>query len=644
MNTQTRNRILAAVAAVLPVMVAALPASAQTPVNNRADTGSANEANPSRSGPSYTGNQLVTGNVSGAKSFRGPVGYRDPLDFTGPTGRRGFDRYNRDSTAAPTRSNPSVNYGRATGYYGDSRATPPPAGFRADSFSGGYFNTGAAQTTVTGRNPSYQSPSSVFATTNSMLRPSGLLLDGGLDANSQPQLLSASPLYGVMPISPTMLSNSGNSLTMSATKTANPRDRFRLDPAQIDQMREELNGRAPDADNAGGTADPANQAQKVDGQAVSNAVGDVQGNQTESARAAQSASRNQVSLDPSTGNQVDNRLNAQPLETATMTQQGQGQQLNVPPERQSKQYAALQQRFQLEQAGQTVTAEQNNLNIRRLNQAQAGGEAAPDADGLAPGQPPAPGEPQAPGQPAAPGEAPAADPGQPAPQNLGVPRAPGKAAAAPAQPPAAKPDKAAEPAPAPAVEEEKPAANRPAPVRIKSLAEGVEAKGLRDLLVSAEELMKAGKFTSAVDKYVAAEQVAPNNPMIRLGRAHAELGATRYGSAEQHIREAMTSDPALLMGQYDFESFFGRDRLGFLIKDLKQMAITEGASPRPKLLLAYIAYGIPGQEAVADESLKQAAERTGRVDPLIQSMRKHWVLNPAPTASEPAAQELDVNK
>src|SRR5439155_3310870 len=103
------------------------------------------------------------------------------------------------------------------------------------------------------------------------------------------------------------------------------------------------------------------------------------------------------------------------------------------------------------------------------------------------------------------------------------------------------------------------------------------------------------------------------------GRAQAEMGATRYGSAEQHLREAVAADPALLMGQYDLASFFGRDRLAFIVKDLQKLSSDEPTAPRGPLLLAYIAYGHPGQESAAADYLNEAAKRAGKPDPLIQA-------------------------
>src|SRR6185369_2731984 len=53
-------------------------------VNNRAGTGR------------VTGNQIVTGNVTGGREFRGPVGYNDPSEFSGPLQTNVSDRFVRD--------------------------------------------------------------------------------------------------------------------------------------------------------------------------------------------------------------------------------------------------------------------------------------------------------------------------------------------------------------------------------------------------------------------------------------------------------------------------------------------------------------------------------------------------------------------
>src|SRR5439155_3593096 len=135
-----------------------------------------------------------------------------------------------------------------------------------------------------------------------------------------------------------------------------------------------------------------------------------------------------------------------------------------------------------------------------------------------------------------------------------------------------------------------PESKSPTPVKIKTMTEGVQANGLKELLGKAETMMKEWKFTSAIDTYAAAEQIAPNQPLIWIGRANAELGASYYGRAEAHLKQAFNADKALLMAQYDLRQFLGEDRMASVIKDLKEMASTNQQSPTPVFLLAYIAY------------------------------------------------------
>lgn len=185
------------------------------------------------------------------------------------------------------------------------------------------------------------------------------------------------------------------------------------------------------------------------------------------------------------------------------------------------------------------------------------------------------------------------------------------------------------PAPeAPAKEKpQAPEAKTPAPVNIKTMTEGVQAAGLKDLLGKAEGLMKEGKFTSAIDTYGAAEQVAPNQPLIWIGRANAELGAAYYGRAEAHLKQAFDADHALLMGQYDLRTFLGEDRLTSVIKDLREIADSDTQSATSVFLLAYISYNT-GNEARATAYLDLADKRSGGRDPVYKLLREHWSLPP----------------
>ena len=49
---------------------------------------------------------------------------------------------------------------------------------------------------------------------------------------------------------------------------------------------------------------------------------------------------------------------------------------------------------------------------------------------------------------------------------------------------------------------------KPEPVKVESFATGVKAEGLANLLARAEDLMKQGKYITALDQFAAAEAVA----------------------------------------------------------------------------------------------------------------------------------------
>lgn len=166
---------------------------------------------------------------------------------------------------------------------------------------------------------------------------------------------------------------------------------------------------------------------------------------------------------------------------------------------------------------------------------------------------------------------------------------------------------------------------KPKPVRVTSLAEGVQARGLADLMKNAEALMREGKYSSAIRQYEAAEQVAPNNGFVLIGRATAELGASFYRRADTSLREAFLLDQSMLMAQYDLRQLIGDDRLQFVVRELKELANKEPQNASPLFLLAFIAYNT-GNEVNAAGFLDQADKRSGGKDSVIRLVREHWSL------------------
>src|SRR3954452_18504994 len=68
--------------------------------NSRSGSGGQNDASPSAAnrGQAVSGNQIITGNVTAGRQFRGPVPYSDPGSFRGPTaGSFSSDRFVRQS-------------------------------------------------------------------------------------------------------------------------------------------------------------------------------------------------------------------------------------------------------------------------------------------------------------------------------------------------------------------------------------------------------------------------------------------------------------------------------------------------------------------------------------------------------------------
>jgi hypothetical protein len=172
------------------------------------------------------------------------------------------------------------------------------------------------------------------------------------------------------------------------------------------------------------------------------------------------------------------------------------------------------------------------------------------------------------------------------------------------------------------------------PLPVGPVATSVQAPGLHDLLAEGEDLSHRQQFKEAIGKFRDAQAVAPNNPLILMDLANAELGAGFYGPAEQDIRGAFSSDAALLMGTYDLKQLIGDDRLQVLIGDLKDLA-NKSNSQTPVFLLAYLSYNT-GDAQKAVDYLDLAQARAGGQDDLIRQLHDHWALPAKGPASQPA--------
>ncbi|HEV2293235.1 MAG TPA: hypothetical protein VGR35_05225 [Tepidisphaeraceae bacterium] len=667
MKTSSRTKwiLLAAIAAV-PVAGVTAPAGAQY---QRVDRGDALDSN-RRIGDdrrnsvssSYrvdntrieavrqpTGNQIVTGNVTGNRHFRGDPGYRSDREFRANTASDVSDSFIRSSAGTAGASNRVTNYNVAVPFYPAGRTVDPPPGFVQQNLAGGGYVPPSALDNRIDRG-------AVTPRGGSLILGSPAQPQDPLDTRS---VITASPLLGVQQL-PYDYQQTAYGQPMLGQRSSV------LDEATILRMREELRtGTMSPQSRTGnppaGAPQSGSQLPGVGGTDGSeSAAGQVQplGQQTVGNR-LQNLTGDAAGLEQDQEQQPGGPLGAQPLSGGTVgniTGQATRRRPLPTPGEQTPAYAELQRRLQQFANDPNLTDEEAFRAAQRARQeadaAQRSATAAeptpPAAPGAAPGQPQQAQDPDAPESRAerlgltdftkqneelfkggAPDEraAPASPPQSP----RGEPPAP----RAVLTPPQAQQQKTEAPAAPPA------RGAKPSPVKITSLAAGVPGKGLADLLTSAESLMKEGRFSSALEKYDAAEQVAPNNPLIKLGRANAELGASYFARAEQHLREAFAADEALLMGQYDLRAFFGEDRLKVIANDLKEIANKEPSQVTPVFLLAYVAYNSEN-EHMATGYLDLAEKRSGGKDPLIQKIRQYWVLPgteeaaPAAPAEEPA--------
>ena len=661
-----------AAAAALPVLAVTSLTFAQARVNqsgrlldanNRVGSGGQNPNDSNvRSPQNVVGNEIVTGNVTGGKHFRGRVDYTDPGAFRGQTAGIDMDNFLRQSSG-PTKDSRLAE--QETRYYGDGRAAPPPPNFvQVGGVGTGSYVPGAQQVN---RSVSDQRVGAVdFAQPYVLPAPGQLLLPGPVDPSAGQQFITASPLTGIRQIN----ANDPNFFN-SVSHTQYSPVTGRLDDNAIQRMREELNA-AANASNPGG-APPVDRQQQLNdplNPAADGATGSTGGTGTGGTGGTGTAGGAGAG-----GNNATGGTGAQPVQQQPLQLQGAGapaqrieqQPVNtaisrtpnnlntdqsirhritslVKPEEQSTVYAQLRKRHEEVAANQNVSDAEAARAFNAARRAEAEAEARKQAQ--------AKGRTAQPGQPAQPGALPGALPGQPGAPIQGQ-AVPGGVAAAPGAAAVPQPDAAGntgivdyakrnEQLLKEGAADKKKTRKVYAPVKVPSLATGVKGKGLADVLKNAENLMKEGKFTSALDQYDAAEQVAPNNPLTRLGRANAELGAAYYARAEAHLRDVFQKNPELLTGQYDLTNMLGEQRMQVLVNDLKEIANREQKEARPVFLLAYIAYNT-GHEQNAEAYLDLADKRSGGKDPFYQLLRDNWSLPPAggnapTTAPAPDAQ------
>jgi hypothetical protein len=567
--------------------------------------------------PGVLGNAIVYGDVTGGKGFRGFVPYSDPGAFTGTLAPRPSEALIQNGTGVTTGGTVINNAGNLRLFYGDSRGAPPPPGFVQMGSNGSYIQSPLIGTSMndTRVGTSIDQGYSSSSLNNIMLLPGPL----NPDTNSQ-SVITASPLTGVRTLSTASAADLSylNSASGIATNTS-PATIQQQQALSITQMRQQVAQEMAIANGLPMTdinGNPINRAPITVAPSLNAAAG------TTSAASGTLAGG---SMSTGAGSTSQGQAVNQPLNQPQNQQQNQAlnQPLNMPgttgaagnptaqansgtrfalvsPVKQSSQYAMLRKRLE-QQLGPKANPAFIDAYIynQQLRERQGG---APN-NGATPGT-------QQPG---------AQQPGvlQPGPVTPGGNNPSGNQAGLNNQQPGGLP------APQPGNGAAQNQLKTPPPM-IDSLATGINSKTLKQVMSEAEGDMHDGRWVSAMDQYDIAEQLAPNNPLVGLGRAYAELGASYYAQADTHLRESLSSDPTLLMGRFDLMKMLGKDRVNYIVADLKGLASNDQHSPRPVFLLAYIYYNL-GDDAVANGYLGLAEKRSGG-DPIYKMLRDRWQL------------------
>ncbi len=574
-NTRRTRTLLAAVLAAMPVAMSTSSAFAQSqkPVdgrtldaNNRIGSGGTNTYRPPPSVGVF-GNNIVNGNVTGGKEFRGTVNYSDPTEFRAVTPGRATDDFIKNSSQVGVPNTPPPLTNGSSTYFSPSRFAPPPQpGFVTAPNGQGYV---PEKEIIIQSNDARLGAHLNAQAFGNIPKAGELLLPGPVDPTSNAQtVLSASPLTGIRQLNVADAADANYLQRFTGAQQESILDRLKVNGGDVQRMREELRLGA----SAGTT--PLNTGDGGNSRNLARPVG---------------APMEAPASSTVTGQPTNAAIQANAFSSSVTSDQGTYSRVVGTPAQQSTQYNELKKRLEQYQTEHKTTAEKNadqfNMLMRQKIEQETKSKSTLKPNDL---------------------KLPTEDPTKVKPGSE----------------------------------------TKSNPLTVKSMTPGIAGKGLKEILGKAESLMKEGKFTSAIDQYAAAEQVAPNQPLIWIGRAHAELGASYYNRAEAHLKQAFAADQALLMAQYDLLTFLGADRLPSVIKDLKEIASTDQQSPTPVFLLAYISYNT-GNERRAAGYLDLAEKRSDGKDPSYKLLRDHWSLpaggEPAPStpATEPKPTELN---
>ena len=111
-----------------------------------------------------------------------------------------------------------------------------------------------------------------------------------------------------------------------------------------------------------------------------------------------------------------------------------------------------------------------------------------------------------------------------------------------------------------------------------------------ELMSKAEGLLKDGKYLDAANAYQTAMLSQPDNLLVYMGRANAELGAGMYQSAAGDLKFVFTRKPEMISVKYALEDYIPPQRQHQLLSDLTGLSQGKGVGNTASFLLCYMDY------------------------------------------------------
>lgn len=147
---------------------------------------------------------------------------------------------------------------------------------------------------------------------------------------------------------------------------------------------------------------------------------------------------------------------------------------------------------------------------------------------------------------------------------------------------------------------------------------------LNNLMRRAEVELAAGRFFAAEGIYRQIVQESQGNrPLARIGQIHAQLAAGMIRSAGINLRQVLAAHPELIGVRYEANLLPPRERLSFLQQELRRAIARAGGDADAGLLLGYLGFQA-GSERLVRYGLSVAQAAAPR-DPLLPVVRGVWL-------------------